>query len=60
MEELIEIKKATEELLSEKKWAQARDLFRELPAPDIADSLPGLEVDGRPGPGNGAGMSSES
>ena len=43
MEEFVEIKKVTEELLSEKKWAQARELLRELPAPDIADSLPGLD-----------------
>jgi len=47
MEQLIEIKKATEELLSEKKWAQARDLFRELPAPDIADFLLDLDKSDR-------------
>jgi magnesium transporter len=43
MEGLVEIKKVVNELLSEKKWAQARDLLRELPAPDIADFLPDLD-----------------
>jgi Mg/Co/Ni transporter MgtE len=43
MEELVEIKKVINELLSQKKWAQARELLSELPAPDIADLLPDLE-----------------
>lgn len=42
MAELTEFEKVTDQLLSEKKWAEARELLSELPAPDIADSLPDL------------------
>ena len=43
MGKLGEIKKEIKRLLAQKKWADARELFAELPAPDIADSLPDLD-----------------
>ena len=43
METLRIKKKEVNELLQGKRWAEVRDLFRELPAPDIADFLPDLD-----------------
>src|SRR4030065_1512972 len=43
MESLGIKKKEVNELLLWKKWAEARELFSELPAPDIADFLPDLD-----------------
>jgi len=43
MEELGEVKKEINQRLAQKKWAQARELLGELPAPDVADFLPDLD-----------------
>jgi hypothetical protein len=43
MAELDEVKKEVNGLLAQKKCAEARELFSELPAPDIAGFLPDLD-----------------
>lgn len=43
MEDLVEIKQQMNRLLAQQNWAETRELLAELPAPDIADSLPELD-----------------
>jgi len=47
MEKQHELKNEVNELLGAKKWGDARELLRELPAPDIADFLLDLDKSDR-------------